>query len=74
VTRSRAAPAETSTGRLLTPNSTEPAPNITQPKEIEMATSTPTVVLVHGAFADASSYARVIEELLAEDVEVRAPA
>jgi hypothetical protein len=39
-----------------------------------MAASAPTVVLVHGAFADASSYARVVEELLADDIEVRVPA
>ncbi|MFD7448675.1 alpha/beta fold hydrolase [Kitasatospora sp. NPDC059827] len=35
---------------------------------------TPTVVLVHGAFADASSYARVVPELLADGLEVVAPA
>jgi pimeloyl-ACP methyl ester carboxylesterase len=35
--------------------------------------STPTVVLVHGAFADASGYAGVIRELQARAVEVRAP-
>ncbi|MFE9361104.1 alpha/beta fold hydrolase [Streptomyces olivaceoviridis] len=34
----------------------------------------PTVVLVHGAFADASSYASVIPELLKRDVKVVAPA
>ncbi|MBT2441799.1 alpha/beta hydrolase [Streptomyces sp. ISL-36] len=34
----------------------------------------PTVVLVHGAFADASSYARVIPELLARGLDVVAPA
>jgi pimeloyl-ACP methyl ester carboxylesterase len=38
-----------------------------------MAAPAPTVVLVHGAFADASSYARVVEELLADDVEIRVP-
>jgi pimeloyl-ACP methyl ester carboxylesterase len=37
-------------------------------------TTTPTVVLVHGAFADASSWTGVIERLLAKDVEVIAPA
>ncbi|SHM37135.1 alpha/beta fold hydrolase [Actinacidiphila paucisporea] len=37
-------------------------------------TDSPTVVLVHGAFADASSYARVIPELLARGLEVVAPA
>jgi pimeloyl-ACP methyl ester carboxylesterase len=37
-------------------------------------TSSPTVVLVHGAFADASGYAGVIGELRARGVEVRAPA
>ena len=36
--------------------------------------SNPTVVLVHGAFADASSYARVIPELLADGFDVVAPA
>jgi pimeloyl-ACP methyl ester carboxylesterase len=35
---------------------------------------TPTVVLVHGAFADASSYAAVIPELLADGLPVVAPA
>jgi len=35
--------------------------------------STPTVVLVHGAFADASGYAEVIRELQSQAVEVRAP-
>ncbi|MFF5920849.1 alpha/beta fold hydrolase [Streptomyces flavochromogenes] len=34
----------------------------------------PTVVLVHGAFADASSFARVIPELTAAGLEVIAPA
>ena len=34
---------------------------------------TPTVVLVHGAFADASSFARVIPELLADGLSVVAP-
>jgi pimeloyl-ACP methyl ester carboxylesterase len=33
----------------------------------------PTVVLVHGAFADASGFAGVIRELQSNDVEVRAP-
>jgi pimeloyl-ACP methyl ester carboxylesterase len=36
--------------------------------------SRPTVVLVHGAFADASSWNGVVERLQAEGVEVRAPA
>ena len=36
--------------------------------------SNPTVVLVHGAFADASGFAGVIRELLSKEVEVRAPA
>jgi pimeloyl-ACP methyl ester carboxylesterase len=36
--------------------------------------SQPTVVLVHGAFADASSWNGVIERLLAEGVQVTAPA
>jgi pimeloyl-ACP methyl ester carboxylesterase len=34
----------------------------------------PTVVLVHGAFADASSFAAVIPELIGEGIAVRAPA
>ncbi|GAB1333546.1 alpha/beta hydrolase [Streptomyces sp. E-15] len=38
------------------------------------ASAKPTVVLVHGAFADASSYARVIPELLARGLDVVAPA
>jgi pimeloyl-ACP methyl ester carboxylesterase len=36
--------------------------------------SSPTVVLVHGAFADASGFAGVIRELQAQGIEVRAPA
>jgi pimeloyl-ACP methyl ester carboxylesterase len=36
--------------------------------------SQPTVVLVHGAFADGSSWNEVIERLLAEGVQVTAPA
>jgi pimeloyl-ACP methyl ester carboxylesterase len=39
-----------------------------------MSKPKPTVVLVHGAFADASSYAKVIPELLAEGLRVVAPA
>jgi pimeloyl-ACP methyl ester carboxylesterase len=35
--------------------------------------SNPTVVLVHGAFADASGYAGVIRQLQSQGVEVRAP-
>jgi len=35
--------------------------------------SSPTVVLVHGAFADASGYAGVIRRLQSQGVEVRAP-
>jgi pimeloyl-ACP methyl ester carboxylesterase len=35
--------------------------------------STPTVVLVHGAFADASGYAGIIRELQRQGVDVRAP-
>ncbi|WP_435860920.1 hypothetical protein [Streptomyces spiralis] len=34
----------------------------------------PTVVLVHGAFADASGFARVIHELIARGLDVMAPA
>ncbi|MFE1522232.1 alpha/beta fold hydrolase [[Kitasatospora] papulosa] len=34
---------------------------------------TPTVVLVHGAFADASSYSRVVTELLADGTRVVVP-
>jgi len=37
-------------------------------------TGAPTVVLVHGAFADASSWNGVIERLLAKGIEVTAPA
>ena len=33
----------------------------------------PTVVLVHGAFADASGYAGIIRILQSQDIEVRAP-
>ncbi|MEU2420759.1 alpha/beta hydrolase [Streptomyces sp. NPDC007851] len=39
-----------------------------------MTDSTPTVVLVHGAFADASSFARVVPELQADGLRVLAPA
>ena len=35
--------------------------------------SSPTVVLVHGAFADASSFAPVVRELLADGTRVLAP-
>ncbi|WP_314617378.1 hypothetical protein [Streptomyces stackebrandtii] len=34
----------------------------------------PTVVLVHGAFADASGYAQVIPRLIARGLDVVAPA
>lgn len=34
----------------------------------------PTVVLIHGAFADASSFAKLIPELLADEIAVVAPA
>lgn len=37
-------------------------------------TGRPTVVLVHGAFADASGFARVIPELIARGLDVMAPA
>jgi pimeloyl-ACP methyl ester carboxylesterase len=37
-------------------------------------TSTPTVVLVHGAFADAASYSRVVTELLNDGINVLVPA
>ena len=40
---------------------------------MEESTNTPTVVLVHGGFADASYWAPVIEELQAHDVPVLAP-
>jgi pimeloyl-ACP methyl ester carboxylesterase len=39
-----------------------------------MSTDTPTVVLVHGAFADASSWNGVVELLQADGVTVIAPA
>jgi pimeloyl-ACP methyl ester carboxylesterase len=39
-----------------------------------MSETPPTVVLVHGAFADASSWNGVIERLLAKDIRVAAPA
>jgi pimeloyl-ACP methyl ester carboxylesterase len=42
--------------------------------ETEQASGRPTVVLVHGAFADGSSWTGVIEQLQAEGVEVTAPA
>jgi len=40
----------------------------------EQSSTSPTVVLVHGAFADASSWNGVIELLLAAGVKVQAPA
>ena len=39
-----------------------------------MPDSQPTVVLVHGAFADAASYAEVVPELLADGLQVVVPA
>jgi pimeloyl-ACP methyl ester carboxylesterase len=39
-----------------------------------MTHTSPTVVLVHGAFADGSSYASVTKELLAEGIQVIVPA
>ena len=39
-----------------------------------MPAATPTVVLVHGAFADASSFAAVVPELLADGLPVVVPA
>ena len=39
-----------------------------------MPEETPTVVLVHGAFADSSSWNGVIERLLAKGIRVTAPA
>jgi pimeloyl-ACP methyl ester carboxylesterase len=39
-----------------------------------MPESQPTVVLVHGAFADAGSYAKVVPELLADGLPVVVPA
>jgi pimeloyl-ACP methyl ester carboxylesterase len=39
-----------------------------------MTNSSPTIVLVHGAFADASSFAQVIPELLGDGLSVVAPA
>ena len=35
-----------------------------------MSEATPTVVLVHGAFADAASFAAVVPELLADGMPV----
>lgn len=43
------------------------------PTTLAAPTQTPTVVLVHGAWADGSSWAPVIRRLLAADVEVMAP-
>jgi len=40
----------------------------------ESHTDTPTVVLVHGAFADGSSWSGVIERLNRRGVKVTAPA
>ncbi len=39
-----------------------------------MTQSQPTIVLVHGAFADASSFAAVVPELLADGLPVVVPA
>ncbi|MEU6589660.1 alpha/beta hydrolase [Streptomyces sp. NPDC046881] len=38
-----------------------------------MSTSTPTVVLIHGAFADAASWSGVVEELQGDGIPVIAP-
>src|SRR5690349_2502431 len=51
-----------------------PASSETRPAMTDNAASSPTVVLVHGAFADAGSWAGVVELLLAEGVKVQAPA
>src|SRR5256885_15973640 len=40
----------------------------------DISTALPTVVLVHGAFADASSWTGVIQRLQARGVQVTAPA
>jgi pimeloyl-ACP methyl ester carboxylesterase len=40
---------------------------------MNQSTNTPTVVLVHGGFADASYWAPVIKELQAHDIPVLAP-
>src|SRR4029077_8478266 len=58
--------------RSLRRSGTLPKGPIEDGKECLMAT-TPTVILVHGAFADASGYAGVIRGLQSEGVEVRAP-
>jgi pimeloyl-ACP methyl ester carboxylesterase len=50
-----------------------PAGN-TRGRSSEMSETTPTVVLVHGAFADASSWNAVITRLQAKGVPVTAPA
>src|SRR5581483_1680221 len=47
---------------------------VTSLKGAAMSDATPTVVLVHGAFADASSWNGVIERLQAKDIPVIAPA
>jgi pimeloyl-ACP methyl ester carboxylesterase len=44
------------------------------PKDWSPSMVAPTVVLVHGAFADASSFAKVTSQLLAADIPVTAPA
>jgi pimeloyl-ACP methyl ester carboxylesterase len=55
-------------------------PSLSSPKGLTMAQATPTadapltVVLVHGAFADASGWSGVITRLLGEGVAVTAPA
>jgi pimeloyl-ACP methyl ester carboxylesterase len=51
------------------------ADHIEKVKEIDMtgSSSSPTVVLVHGAFADASGYAGVIRELQSTGLTVSAP-
>jgi pimeloyl-ACP methyl ester carboxylesterase len=48
------------------------APEGISMSDMSSASSTPTVVLVHGAFADASGWAGVIERLMAAGVPVRA--
>lgn len=50
------------------------ADNLRLDLTVTSSTSRPTVVLVHGAFADASGFAGVTRELHAEGLTVRAPA
>ena len=63
----------TSRGRRAVFRPSRPHPASGGATQGEPMSGTPTVVLVHGAFADASSFARVVPELLDADTQVWPP-